>query len=228
MKTILIIIVLILLASGYFYFINSSNKSEIKKDKDEELDKKGLERLEKTTEWLITEATGSLHKDPNQIDNIESTLINKFKLRLYNTPKINPVAPIKLRYIISSRGIYYDINLIEKSYHKDKLYEYWVITITSLDWATTQLKDTVFLVSETSSEKSDRTIIARDSQFFSTFEIDQTKILEIDFQNNIKLRYSLKPWYFNTNYSKYPDLTSKEVIILENGEYKLIPYKDLR
>ncbi len=190
-----------------------------------ELDQTAIKNLEDSSIWLITEATGKLYADTAYSERLQKELIHKYQLNSYNAPRINSGVEI-LRYIPKARGIYYDIELLKNVEFDNELYEYWRISITSLNWATLQLKECRFIIAKTPNKTQNRTIIKTEKQFFHLFSIDNTVIFNFDYMHDLKLRYKLRPWYFKKCYINYQEITKDKIVILNDGSYKAIPYDE--
>jgi hypothetical protein len=186
------------------------------------LDKKAINNLEAASIWLVTKVTGKLYSDSSYAESLPHDLVHKYKLALDTIPKVN-AGPEILRYIIKSRGIYYDIILLSDIEHNDEIYEYWKFSITTKKWATKQGNECRFMITKAPDKKGERIILRTENHFFHSYEEDDIMIFNLDYKN-LKLRYKLRPWYFKQCFENYPELTKEEIIILEDGSYKAVPY----
>lgn len=188
-----------------------------------ELDNNAIMRLDESSAWLIEQATGRLYLDNSYSEKLIEELARNFKLTFEASPQFNVVSELP-RYIIKARGIYYDIKLLTSAEYEDNFYEYWVILITSLDWATNQANKCKFIVTKTRKKTEKRMILKKEIQFFHNFKIDGKEVISLDYENDLKLRYSLLPWYFRDCYENYQELKEEEVVIRKDGSYTIIPY----
>ena len=187
----------------------------------EELDQKAITRLQASSQWLITEATGKIYANPDYAKAVTHDLIKHFQVALDGTPALNS-DPTILRYMPKSRGVRYDIELLKNSAYKDETYEYWRIFVTSDKWATKQGKHCYFLVTKARSQTEKRTVLQTSSQFFHSYKQGDITILALDYEKDLKLRYKLSPWHFKQCYEQYPKITKEEVIVLRDGSYQVI------
>ena len=185
----------------------------------QELDQTAIKDLEDSSIWLITEATGKLYADPSYSSRLQQELFHKYQLNTHNSPKLNAGSEI-LRYIPKARGIYYDIELLKNAEFWNDLYEYWIIYITSLEWATAQLKECRFIVTKTPNKIQNRVILKMEKQFFHSFNVNNTVVFNLDYKHDLQLRYKLRPWYFEKYFINYPEITKEEIVILNDGSYK--------
>lgn len=185
---------------------------------DIELDKNAIERLEAASVWLITEVTGQLYSDRSFSDVLPRELIKRYKLTSLNSPKVNGENHI-LRFIPKSRGIYYDIELMEEAEHQGQIYEYWKIYISSKSWATKQGNECRFLVTRAANKSAQRQIVKDEKQFFHSYYVDHTSVLNLDYQDDLKLRYKLRPWALKECFQNYPQITQEKIMLLPDGKY---------
>jgi hypothetical protein len=188
----------------------------------EELDQKAVKRLQASSNWLITEATGKIYANPDYLKVINHDLIRHFQVALDGVPSLNS-DPTILRYMPKSRGIRYDIELLKNTTYQNEVYEYWRIFVTSDKWATKQGNKCYFLVTKAATQIEKRTTLKISSQFFHNYKQEDTTILALDYEKDLKLRYKLSPWYFKQCYEKYPKIIKEKVIVLHDGSYQVIP-----
>ncbi|MCK5896411.1 MAG: hypothetical protein KAG20_06370 [Cocleimonas sp.] len=200
--------------------MNATNKKQETIDP-EALDQRAIKSLQASSQWLIKEATGKIYANPAYTKIVTHDLIKQFQVSLENTPALNS-HPTILRYMPSSRGIRYDIELLQHTTYNNERYEYWRIFVTSEKWATKQIKQCYFLVTKARTQTETRTVLQSSPQFFHRYQQGDTTVLTLDFEKNLALRYKLSPWYFTQCYTHYPHLTKEKVIVLRNGSYQTI------
>lgn len=187
-----------------------------------ELNRKSIEKLENSSRWLITEATGRVYADPNYTKSLVHDLIKRFKVTLYGTPKLNNGSSI-LRYIPKSRGIYYDIELLKDATYDNEVYEYWVILISYKGWASKQDGKCHFIVTKSQSKTEKRTILKDEPIFFHIYRVGGHNVIDLDYEKDLSIRYKLMPWDFKKCYKDYPKMTNEKIVILNGSFYKTIP-----
>ncbi len=185
---------------------------------DTKLDERAVKRLDAASLWLITDAAGQLYSDPSFSETLPNELIEKYKLTFLNSPKLNGENHI-LRYIIKSRGIYYDIELLQDAEYQKQIYEYWKIYISSKSWATKQGNECRFLVTRSTDKFSQRQIIKDEKQFFHSCDVGDTEVLNLNYLDDLKLRYKLRPWLLKEYFKDYPEINQTEIILLPDGSY---------
>jgi hypothetical protein len=201
--------------------MSTTNKDQEAKDQ-EALDQKAITRLQVSSQWLIKEATGKIYANPAYAKAVTHDLIKHFQVSLEGTPALNS-HPTILRYMPTSRGIRYDIELLKHTTYNHEVYEYWSIFVTSAKWATQQEKQCYFLVTKANNQTAPRTVLQSGAQFFHKYKQGDTTILTLDYEKNLGLRYKLSPWYFQQCYTHYPQLIKEKVIVLRDGTYQTIP-----
>ena len=200
-----------------FIGVSMSSASEL------ELNQKAINNLQQSSHWLITEATGRVYENPDYVESLKHELIKRFKVTLYSTPKLNNKTSI-LRYIPKSRGIYYDIELLKDATYNGEIYEYWFISISHKEWATKQGAKCQFIITQSPSKTKKRTILKNESQFFHVYDVNNQNVINLDYKNDLPLRYKLLPWNFKQCYENYPKLTKEKVVVLQDGSYVTSPY----
>lgn len=181
-----------------------------------------IERLEAASSWLITEAAGSLYKAPSSGHLVQAALIERFRLRSYNYPALDSQTGTP-RFIPYSCGIFYDIAVIATEGFASQLYEFWRIAKTSQTWSGSPSNSCWFLVTKSSSRISNRSILKKEREFFSSFEAQDRTIFNLQPRSDSALCYKLAPWLFRTSFDKYPDLVNNEVVILQDGSHTSRP-----
>jgi hypothetical protein len=181
-----------------------------------------IARLEDASKWLITEAVAELYQEPRRGDQIQSALLDRFKLRSYNKPGLDSETSWP-HFIPFSRGIYYDISVVASETIGHGYFEYWFIAVTQQAWVATAKTQCRFIVTQAESKTSNRAILKNEGRFFDQYDVDGRAVFKLFPEADLRLRSRLTPWLLPSCFENRPDLLEEEVSVLQDGSYVLRP-----
>ena len=182
----------------------------------EELKTRLINDLENASQWIITEALGEYFSGTFSNEEFKKHLIENFYVQLYTSEIIVEDNKTFFRMPIKSGGIHYDIYCLHRETF-DKVYEYWIVQISGRDWAN-QEDDCYYVITESNTLHSKRTIIRKENVFFQTHKLGNNNSISFPV-NNLKAVFWLSPWNYPEKF-KDSELLTYKVTITADGEYK--------
>ena len=159
---------------------------------DEQLVNEAVENLNAASRWLIEEGTHVYTRKGYQA--VHSKLFNEWVVLLSSVNEYH----YRARFVIKTRGIYYDImNVYREKVGRD-YYAFWTVKVTGLDrYGGSNRAE--FFVTKTQVSSGIREIVKQSDQFLPRHQVEggQEVVLPVD---DLAILYFLQAWLFPDNY----------------------------
>ena len=151
-------------------------------------------------------------------DAINRKMMDEWACQSWVFPAVGTERHIAI-FQIKGRGIYYDIQCLNRLITGSAIFEYWHIMVTGKDWAGVN-KRCQFLITQTDAINGVRKIIHQSDKFFSEYKINKTTLIKLPL-DDLQLLYDLKAWQFPECFPD-SDLKNWEIRIAQ-GNYMRVP-----
>ena len=159
---------------------------------EEQLVNEAVENLNAASRWLIEEGTHVYTQKGYQA--LHSKLFNEWVVLLSSVNEHH----YRARFVIKTRGIYYDImNVYREKVGRD-YYAFWIVKVTGLDRHGGSNR-AEFFVTKTQVSSGIREIVKQSDQFLPRHQVEggQEVVLPVD---DLAILFFLQAWLFPDNY----------------------------
>jgi hypothetical protein len=170
---------------------------------------RAVERLNAASRWMIENGIMEILTNNNYTDKFHRIIIDEFSSTFHTKPGLGNEDELA-RFIIKSYTIHYDINLLKRNFHNGSVYEYWMIFKSSQSLSEYH-EDCQFFITRSESIKSHRKIIKESGQFFHQYIEGNAVVINLDYENDMSIRYKLGAWIVPHCYKNYINITLKKV-----------------
>ncbi len=183
---------------------------------------RAIKRLDAASRWMIENGIMEILTNSSYGDKFHRVLIDEFS-STGNASKLKNEDDLA-RFIIKNYSIHYDINLLKRNSYNGLVYEYWMIFKDGPPQRFQQ--NCRFLITLSDSIKSHRTILKESGQFFHQYKEGDAVVINLDYENDLSMRYILEAWTVPHCYENYKHITQQKIRAMGpvgSGNYSIVP-----
>ncbi len=200
-----------LLSTSYWSFADV-NKPMTK----EEIKTKAIKKLNDAAHWSIENGIMEYYQHGKDKMWIQEKTLVEWSVSTYSGPIIDS-DKVMARFIIKAVGIYFDLEIMERLEYNNSVYEYWVQKVTGsklsgkIDWRCK------FIVTRADNVKGKREILKEETQFFESFQIDDSETLKFPV-DDLESLFHLGAWLYPDSFEN-SDLKNYKIIFSKSEGY---------
>ena len=181
---------------------------------EQQLINKAVEDLNGASRWIIEEGIHVYSQQGKKA--LDSKLFDEWIVDLYAAPYLEELSYLA-RFIVKTRGIYYNIINIYREEVGGDYYDFWIINVTGLDWSGVSNR-AEFFVTRTQTVYGIREILKQSDQFLPRYQVKGGKEVVLP-ADDLVILYHLKAWLFPDNYRGI-DVDDMKVFMDRKGTIK--------